>query len=69
MEVLTTAENIKIAINFRHNVKVKNSTYFECLREKRKRRSEFVLHAQTVCFLVPIIVALFWLLLLSVLSS
>ncbi|XP_021840051.2 mechanosensitive ion channel protein 10 [Spinacia oleracea] len=50
VEVLTTAENIKIAINFRHNVKVKNSTYFECLREKRKRRSEFVLHAQSLVY-------------------
>ncbi|XP_021769955.1 mechanosensitive ion channel protein 4-like isoform X2 [Chenopodium quinoa] len=46
VEVVITEENIKIAINFRHNVNLKNSTYFECLKEKRKRRSEFILHAQ-----------------------
>ncbi|KAL2936811.1 Mechanosensitive ion channel protein 9, partial [Bienertia sinuspersici] len=31
-----------------HNVNLKNSTYFECLKEKRKQRSEFVLHAQSL---------------------
>ncbi|XP_056693006.1 mechanosensitive ion channel protein 5-like [Spinacia oleracea] len=39
---VTFGDNFKIAVNFRHNVNLKNNTYFECLKEKQKLRSEFI---------------------------
>ncbi|XP_056698725.1 mechanosensitive ion channel protein 5 isoform X2 [Spinacia oleracea] len=47
-EVLTTRDNIKLMVYFRHRVNLKNNTYFECLKEKRTLRSEFVLHAENL---------------------
>ncbi|XP_021862786.1 mechanosensitive ion channel protein 9-like isoform X3 [Spinacia oleracea] len=45
---VASGENIKIAVNFRHNVKLKNNTYFQCLKEKRNLRSEIVLYVQNL---------------------
>ncbi|XP_056699791.1 mechanosensitive ion channel protein 10 isoform X2 [Spinacia oleracea] len=46
VEVLTNGDNVKLIVYFRHRVNLRNHTYFECLKEKRKLRSGFVLHAE-----------------------
>ncbi|CAO2837271.1 unnamed protein product [Amaranthus hypochondriacus] len=50
VEVLTSGEkmSMKLVINFKHRVNVRINTYFECLKEKRRLRSEFVLHAEDI---------------------
>ncbi|KAL2940859.1 Mechanosensitive ion channel protein 10, partial [Bienertia sinuspersici] len=50
LEVKTTTENkFKIGVSFQYNAnrQKKSMTYFDCLKEKRKLRSEFVLKLAT----------------------
>ncbi|XP_074263276.1 mechanosensitive ion channel protein 10-like isoform X1 [Silene latifolia] len=48
VEILEIGDKDKIAVHFRHNVQAEGWIYFECLKEKEKRKSEFSLHLRNL---------------------
>ncbi|KMT14473.1 hypothetical protein BVRB_4g072460 isoform B [Beta vulgaris subsp. vulgaris] len=49
VDVLTTElDSMKLTVYLKHKVKLQNQTFFECLKEKRKLRSEFILYIENL---------------------
>ncbi|XP_074264664.1 uncharacterized protein LOC141587129 [Silene latifolia] len=48
VEILEIGDKDKIAVHFRHNVQDEGWIYFECLKEKEKRKSEFALYLRNL---------------------
>ncbi|XP_074263279.1 mechanosensitive ion channel protein 10-like isoform X1 [Silene latifolia] len=48
VKILEIGDKDKIEVHFRHNVQAKGWIYFECLREKEKRTSEFALYLRNL---------------------
>ncbi|KAH9622440.1 hypothetical protein KSS87_007773 [Heliosperma pusillum] len=48
VEFLEIGDNDKVAVHIRHNVQTEGWTYFECLKEKEKRRFEFALYLRNL---------------------
>ncbi|XP_048499775.1 uncharacterized protein LOC104889969 isoform X2 [Beta vulgaris subsp. vulgaris] len=46
--MLRTGSNINVTVSFKHNVKLKNGTYFQCYKEKHRLRSEYNDHLQNL---------------------
>ncbi|KAK9735985.1 hypothetical protein RND81_04G243200 [Saponaria officinalis] len=44
VEFLETEDKAKIVVHVKHNIKAEGWTYFECLKEKEKRRFETAIH-------------------------